>query len=143
MRLLARSSIVKTVLNACRPSLNENAYCYRKSTLLLTKRQQRARYPLEANACYYSVEGKKSLIGLDKKGIKNAIDLKKEQLEQKLRLKGEEIIKDFRYQKDVTGEKLRLKKESVIKDILETKSKVKDRIEDVVEVRVFSINFAQ
>ncbi|XP_028038627.1 probable cardiolipin synthase (CMP-forming) [Bombyx mandarina] len=84
----------------------------------------------------YSSENKKHFITLEKKALKNAFEHKKEQLkhtEHKLRLKGEEIVRDIRHQGEVTGQKLRVKKEHIIKDILETKAKVKERFEEVVE----------
>lgn len=113
---------------------------------IITNKRQAVR-PLETSlSCFYSSENKKHFITLEKKAeaIKDAFEHKREQLkdtEQKIRLKGEEIVRDIKHQKEVTGEKLRAKKQHIIKDILETKAKVKERIEGVVEVH-FEINIA-
>lgn len=90
----------------------------------------------------YSDE-KKHFIQLEKKSeaLKDALQHKKEQLrdtEHRIRQKSEEIIRDFKHQKEVTGQTLREKKDHLVQDILETKAKVRERFEGVVEVIVFS-----
>ncbi|XP_026315163.1 probable cardiolipin synthase (CMP-forming) [Hyposmocoma kahamanoa] len=65
-----------------------------------------------------------------------ALRHKKEQLrdtEHRIRQKSEEIIRDIKYQKEVTGQRLREKKDHLVQDILQTKAKVRERFEGVVE----------
>ncbi|KOB74489.1 Cardiolipin synthase 1, partial [Operophtera brumata] len=140
MRLLARSCFIKQVTNVCRPNAKQNSNIpIRQFMLIVTNKRQLVRYPLETSlSCFYSSESKKHFITLEKKAdaIKDAFEHRRGQLkdtEQKFRLKGEEIVRDIKHQKEVTGEKLRVRKEHIIKDILETKAKVKERIEGVVE----------
>lgn len=139
MRLFTRSYFIKQVTNLCRPKTTQTtniSFLHYRLTIPTNKR----RYPPETSlCCFYSSENKKHFITLDKKAeaIKDAFEHKREQLkdtEHKIRLKGEEIVRDIKHQKEVTGEKLRMKKQHIIKDILETKAKVKERIEGVVEV---------
>ncbi|RVE55329.1 hypothetical protein evm_000227 [Chilo suppressalis] len=93
---------------------------------------------------FYS-EDKKNFINLEQKAgtLKSAFEKKKEQLkdtELRIRQRSEEIVRDIKHQKEITEHKLRIKKEHLIKDILETKAKVKERLEDVVErENVFTI----
>lgn len=137
MRLFTRSCFLKQVTNVCRPNAKQNI-CTRQ--FIVTNKRQVLRYPLETSlSCFYSSENKKHFITIEKKAesIKDAFEHRREQLkdtEQKIRLKGEEIVRDLKHQKEVTGEKLRVRKEHIIKDILDTKAKVKERIEGVVEV---------
>ncbi|XP_013192095.2 probable cardiolipin synthase (CMP-forming) [Amyelois transitella] len=88
--------------------------------------------------CVYSSDSKKHFLNLEKKAevLKDVLEHKKEQLkdtEQRIRLKGEEIVRDIKQHKEITGQKFREKKEHIIKDILETKAKVKEKLEIVVE----------
>ncbi|XP_047506965.1 probable cardiolipin synthase (CMP-forming) isoform X2 [Pieris napi] len=95
--------------------------------------------------CVYSSDTKKSFQNLEKRAeaLKDAFEQKKEQIrdtEQKIRLKSVEFVRDIKQHKDVTSKKLRVKKEVLMKDILETKAKVKEKIEGVVEKEnVFTI----
>ncbi|CAF4910618.1 unnamed protein product [Pieris macdunnoughi] len=95
--------------------------------------------------CVYSSDTKKSFQNLEKRAeaLKDAFEQKKEQIrdtEQKIRLKSVEFVRDIKQHKNVTSKKLRVKKEVLIKDILETKAKVKEKIEGVVEKEnVFTI----
>lgn len=112
-------------------------------TMLINKPQMfRNRLDTLSILCAYSSENKKQFLNLDKKAeaLKDVLEHKKEQLkdtEHRIRQTGENIIKDLRHQKQVTGQILREKKEHIVKDILETKAKVKERIEGVVEVYCF------
>lgn len=69
--------------------------------------------------------------------LKNIIEKNKVKLrdtEIKLRQKGEDLVKDFRHQKHVTELKIKERKDIIMKDIIETKTKVKEKIEEVIEV---------
>lgn len=86
---------------------------------------------------HYS-DNKKHFINFEKKTdvLKDVLEQRKVQLkdtEYKIRQKGEELIRDIRHQKEITGQKIRDKKNNIVKDILETKEKVKSHIEEVVE----------
>lgn len=110
-------------------------------TMYLTKSKQVINFPnrVSSMACLYSSDNKKHFITFEKKAgvLKDALEQKKGQLkdtEHKLRQRGEEIVRDIKQQKELTSQKLRVKKEYIIKDIMETKAKVKDRFEEVIEV---------
>lgn len=113
----------------------------RQYMMIFTNKRQptKCSVKLSTITCLYSSDNKKHFITFDKKAeaLKDVIEHKKEQLkgtEHRIRLKGEEIVRDLKHQKELTGQKLRSKKEFIIKDILETKAKVKERLEEVVEV---------
>lgn len=130
------------VASVCRLQKKENSYVYlQKNPLISTDKRYHVVAPYYATtvACFYSSDSKKHFITLEKKAeaIKDAFDHKREKLkdtEQKIRLKGEELVSNIKHQKEITGERLRARKDHLIKDILETKAKVKERIEEVVEV---------
>jgi hypothetical protein len=95
---------------------------------------------LITNTKYYS-DNKKHFINLEKKtdALKDVFEQRKEQLkdtEIRIRQKGEEIVRDIKHQKEITEHILKAKKDHIIKDILETKAKVKERLEEVVEVTI-------
>ncbi|XP_032521590.2 probable cardiolipin synthase (CMP-forming) [Danaus plexippus] len=105
----------------------------------LTRRQiDKIPIKLSSIVCFYSSDSKKHFLEIEKKAesIKNVFEQKKVQIkdtEQKIRQKGEELVKDLRHQREVTGQILKLKKDHLVKDILETKAKVREKIEGVVE----------
>lgn len=77
----------------------------------------------------------KQVFDLDKKG--DALEQRKKifkDTESTLRHKGESLVRNFKHQTDVTGQRFREKKDDFVKDLLETRAKVKGRIEEVVEV---------
>ncbi|XP_077284828.1 cardiolipin synthase [Arctopsyche grandis] len=86
----------------------------------------------------YSTDDKRDIYELQKHAqiLQTVIHKNKEKIrntEQKLRRRGENLVKDFHHQKQVASLKIKEKKAIVIKDILETKSKVKEKIEEVIE----------
>lgn len=94
---------------------------------------------LTSIVCVYSSDNKKHLLDIDKQtdALKNVLEQRKIQIkdtEQRLRQKSVEIVRDLKQQRDITGQKFKLKKEHLVKDILETKAKVREKIEEVVEV---------
>ncbi|KAL4709837.1 hypothetical protein ACJJTC_000324 [Scirpophaga incertulas] len=88
---------------------------------------------------------KKRFLKLDKNTdiLKDAFAHKKEQLKETetlIRQRGEEIVRDLRHQKEITGHKIKAKRDHIIKDILETKAKVREKFDEVVErENVFTI----
>lgn len=89
--------------------------------------------------CVYSSDSKKHLLDFDKQrdALKDVLEQRKIQIkdtEQRLRQKSVEIVRDLKQQKDITGQKLKQRKEHLVKDIWETKAKVREKIEEVVEV---------
>lgn len=140
MKLLSRCNFIKHV-SLLYPSIirHNTDVSIREHVTILSNRRRRIRYPLASISCLYSSDNKKQYLILEKKAhaLKDAFDHKKEQLkdtEHRIRQKSGEIVRDIKHQKEITGQKLRVKKEFIIKDILETKAKVKERIEEVVEV---------
>lgn len=88
-----------------------------------------------SNICLYSDDHKKQFVKKTEV-LKDAFEHRKEQLkdtEHRIRQKGEKIIKDIKHQREVTGQIIRDRKDHIVKDILETKAKVKERFEEVVE----------
>lgn len=88
--------------------------------------------------CVYSSDNKKHIFEVEKKAeaLKDALEQKKLQIqdtEQRIRQKGIEIVRDLKHQKEITGQKFKVKKEHLVKDILETKAKVREKFEEVVE----------
>lgn len=148
MRLLTRCFFMKHVTNIYRNSKKQNTCTStRQYTIILASRRQALRYPVEsiATAGLYSSDSKKQFITFEKKtnALKDALEQKKEQLkdtEQRIRLRGEEIVSNLKHRKEITGEKFRTRKDHLLKDILETKAKVKERLEGVVEVVLSSNN---
>lgn len=123
--------------------LDHNALQLRQYISLTNKRQV-LRYSLKLTPITYLCysDEKKHFIELDKKSqaLKDALQHKKEQLrdtEHRIRQRGEELIRDIKHQKEVTGQRLREKKDHLVQDILETKAKVRERFEGVVEVSFF------
>lgn len=93
---------------------------------------------LTSIVCVYSSDNKKYLL-VDKQtdALKNVLEQRKIQIkdtEQRLRQKSVEIVRDLKQQRDITGQKFKQKKKHLVKDILETKAKVREKIEEVVEV---------
>lgn len=146
MRFIARNCIIshasKLFSNPVIRSRDQNFNLFRQYMTVISNKRLLAKYPstLVSFVCLdYSSDSKKHFINLEKKtdALKDVIEHRKEQLkgtEQRIRQRGEEIVRDIKHQKEVTGQKLRVKKDHLIKDILETKAKVKERIEEVVEV---------
>ena len=87
--------------------------------------------------CVYSTDNKKHLLEKKTDAIKDVFEQKKVQFkdtEHRIRQKGVEIVRDLKQQKELTGQKLKVKKDHIVKDILETKAKMREKIEEVVEV---------
>ncbi|XP_063831440.1 probable cardiolipin synthase (CMP-forming) [Ostrinia nubilalis] len=145
MRLISRSGVMyhvsKVFTNPVSRSRVQNVIRFRQYMTVISNKRLLAKYPtsLVSFTCLdYSTDSKKQFLNFEKKSeaLKDVLEHKKEQLkdtEQRIRQKGEEIVRDIKHQKEVTGQKLRVKKEHLIKDILETKAKVKERLEEVVE----------
>ncbi|CAH2247483.1 probable cardiolipin synthase (CMP-forming) [Pararge aegeria] len=116
---------------------------YQYSTLTIQNnfvRRQIRNSPLKLTSlvCVYSSDNKKHLLDIDKQRevLKDVLEQRKIQIkdtEQRLRKKGVEIVRDLRQQKDITGQRFKEKREHLVKDILETKAKVREKIEEVVE----------
>lgn len=141
MRLLPRLRNLKQMSSVYLTKSQDSKVQARQYVTMLINKPQMFRNRLDTLSilCAYSSENKKQFLNLDKKAeaLKDVLEHKKEQLkdtEHRIRQTGENIIKDLRHQKQVTGQILREKKEHIVKDILETKAKVKERIEGVVEV---------
>lgn len=108
---------------------------------IITNKRVLVTYPstLSSFSCWKNYSNdKKHFINLEKKAgaLKDVFEQRKEQLkdtELRIRQKGEEFVRDIKHQKEITETKLRTKKDYIIKDILETKAKVKERFDDVVE----------
>lgn len=144
MRLLPRLRNLKQMSSVYLTKSQDSKVQARQYVTMLINKPQMFRNRLDTLSilCAYSSENKKQFLNLDKKAeaLKDVLEHKKEQLkdtEHRIRQTGENIIKDLRHQKQVTGQILREKKEHIVKDILETKAKVKERIEGVVEVYCF------
>lgn len=141
MRLLPRLRNLKQMSSVYLTKSQDSKVQARQYVTMLINKPQMFRNRLDTLSilCAYSSENKKQFLNLDKKAeaLKDVLEHKKEQLkdtEHRIRQTGENIIKDLRHQKQVTGQILKEKKEHIVKDILETKAKVKERIEGVVEV---------
>ncbi|XP_053613841.1 probable cardiolipin synthase (CMP-forming) isoform X1 [Plodia interpunctella] len=142
MKFLSRCVFLRTITSRC---ANESSGSIsnvniRSFMAITTNRRLALRKPhvFASAVCVYSSDNKKHFFNLEKKtgALKDVLEYKKEQLkdtEHRIRLRGEEIVRDIKQQKEITGQKLREKKEHLIKDILETKAKVKERLEIVVE----------
>ncbi|XP_034834108.1 probable cardiolipin synthase (CMP-forming) [Maniola hyperantus] len=128
----------------------QTLYSHQYSTLKIQNifvRRQIAKYPIKLTSivCVYSSDNKKHLLDIDKQreALKDVLEQRKSQIkdtEQRLRQKGVEIVRDLKQQKEITGQKFKKKKEYLVKDILETKAKVREKIEEVVEKEnVFTI----
>lgn len=101
---------------------------------------------LSSLVCVYSSDNKKHLLEKKTDAIKNVFEQKKEQIketEYRIRRKGEELVRDLKQQKEITGQKFKVKKDHLVKDILETRAKVREKIEEVVEVYIFSVVISQ
>ncbi|XP_068619160.1 probable cardiolipin synthase (CMP-forming) [Battus philenor] len=87
---------------------------------------------------FYSSDSKKHLLNLEKKAeeLKDVFEHKKEQIKEtelRIRQRGVQLVKEIKQQKEITGQKIRVKREHMLKDLKETKAKVKEKIEEVVE----------
>ncbi|KAJ0173710.1 hypothetical protein K1T71_010859 [Dendrolimus kikuchii] len=141
MKCLSKYTVFKQFFNLCKISnLADSCTSVRRYTMFITRNSQAIKFPIRLSSvvCVYSSDNKKHIITLEKKAgvLKNAFEQKKEQLkdtEHRLRQRGEEFVRDIKQQKEITSQKLRVKKEYIIKDIMETKAKVKDRFEEVIE----------
>lgn len=120
------------------------------SMRIFCKRRQIYINPIKFTSliCAYSSDNKKHIFEIEKKAeaLKDALEQKKVQIqdtEQRIRQKGIEIVRDLKHQKEITGQKFKVKKEHLVKDILETKAKVREKFEEVVEVvnKCFKIVF--
>lgn len=147
MRFLTRESVMRhycaLFVNHTSRQLNHNALQLRQYISITNKRQV-LRYSLKFTPITYVCysDQKKHFIHFEKKSeaLKDALQHKKEQLrdtEHRIRQRGEELIKDIKHQKEVTGQRLREKKDHLVQDILETKAKVRERFEGVLEVNIF------
>ena len=144
MKLLTRANFIKHVSLLYRPNIKHDCgVSIREYVTVLSNARRRLRntVPLTSVSCLYSSDDKKPFLTFEKKthALKDAFEQKKEQLkdtEHRIRQRSEELVRDIKHQKDVTGQKLRVKKDYIMKDILETKAKVKERIEEVVEVNI-------
>lgn len=140
MRLISRCIYFKQVSTVyCKSFSNRRREC---NVFIRQYSSIFSRSPLKllpVGGAYYSDE-KKHFLNLDKKAeaFKDVFEHKKEQLkdtEHRIRQRGEELVRDIKQQRELTGQRLREKSEHLVKDILETKAKVKERFEEVVEVR--------
>lgn len=124
-----------------------NFYCLNRTyssfivntTVVKTSRNTIKNLKLTSAVCVFSSDSKKRILNLEKKAeeFKDAFEQKKEQIketEHRIRQKGFQLVEDIKHQKEITGHKIREKKNYIIKDIQETKAKVKEKIEEVVEV---------
>lgn len=143
MRFLARKSFLNHVSKLLSNQVirsGDNYVLFRQYKTIIASKRLLLNYPaVPVSLTCYSSDSKKHFINLDKRteALKDVIEHRKEQLkdtEQRIRQKGEELVRDIKHQREVTGQKLRVKKEHLIKDILETKAKVKERFEEAVEV---------
>lgn len=135
MKLLSRCRIImKQITGVYLAKIEDNKVPARQYMSIITKKPQMFRNNrLLYLPCLYS-DNKKQFFELEEKAkvFKEVLHHRKERLkdtEHRIRLKGEKLIQDIRHQKEVTGQILREKKEHIVKDILETKAKVKERIE--------------
>lgn len=144
MRFLARSSFlihVSKLLSNQGFRSSDNRVVLRQYKTIFGNKRLLLNFPTApVSLIWYSSDNKKHFLNLEKRtdALRDAIEQRKEQLkdtELRIRQRGEEIVRDIKHQRDVTGQKLRVKKDHMIKDILETKAKVKERIEEVVEVK--------
>ncbi|KAG6461689.1 hypothetical protein O3G_MSEX012796 [Manduca sexta] len=142
MEVFTRYNLLKHVTSYCtRPGfLRDRNILNRQYTIIISHKRQAIRHQIKVSTlvCSYSSDKNKHFITFEKKAeaLKDAFEQRKEKLkdtEQKIRLKGEEFVRDIKHQKEVTGKKLKVKKEFIIKDILETRDKVKEKLEEVVE----------
>ncbi|KPJ18117.1 putative cardiolipin synthase [Papilio machaon] len=112
---------------------------------ILTKNSAITAVPLSQFNISSILHGKKHFLDLEKKAVefKDAFEHKKEQIketEHRIRQKGVQLVKEIKQQKEITGQKIKVKKDYIIKDLQETKAKVKEKIEEVVErENVFTI----
>lgn len=139
-------NIVEQVQMLCRNRVG-NLYCYNRTystfkintTVHKSSRNAIKNLKLTSAVCVFSSDSKKHILNLEKKAeeFKDAFEQKKEQIketEHRIRQKGFQLVKDIKHQKEITGQRIRVKKNYIIKDIQETKAKVKEKIEEVVEV---------
>lgn len=145
MRFLARNRLLKHISTfyCVHPTSSSTQYhqnaVIRHNLCLPNPRQVLKPLKVLSVSCALLSDDKKHFIDFEKKAeaLKDVLHHKKEQLkdtEHRIRQRGEELVRDIKHQKEVTEKKLRVKKEHLIKDILETKAKVKERFEEVVEV---------
>ncbi|KAH9636659.1 hypothetical protein HF086_003477 [Spodoptera exigua] len=141
MKLLSRCNLIKHVSLLYRPNIKQDhVMCIREYVTVLSNTRQRIKHlPVTSVSYLHYSDDKKPFLTFEKKtdALKDAFEHKKVQFkdtEHRIRQKGEEIVRDIKHQKEVTGQKLRVKKEYIIKDLLETKAKVKERFEEVVEL---------
>lgn len=141
MRFITRISFLKQISTVYGSNkLETNSLMRQYMTIVASNRRAlRVHLNLSPISCLYSSDEKKQFIQFEKKtgALKDAFEHRKVQLkdtEHRIRQKGEEIVRDIRQQRDITGQKIRDRKDHIIKDILETKAKVKERFDEVVEV---------
>ncbi|KPI92387.1 putative cardiolipin synthase [Papilio xuthus] len=142
--------IIKQVQTLCRNHVgyfNKTYSTLKVHTLVIRNRNNPVKYKISLSSavCVYSSDSKKHFLDLEKKAVefKDAFEHKKEQIketEHRIRQKGVQLVKDIKQQKEITGQKIKVKKDYIIKDLQETKAKVKEKIEEVVErENVFTI----
>ncbi|CAH1637662.1 unnamed protein product [Spodoptera littoralis] len=141
MKLLSRCNLIKHVSFLHRPNIVKHEYvvAVREYVTVLSSSRRRIKHlPITSLSYFHYSDDKKPFLTFEKKtdALKDAFEHKKVQFkdtEHRIRQKGEELVRDIKHQREVTGQKLRVKKEYIIKDLLETKAKVKERFEEVVE----------
>ncbi|CAK1583507.1 unnamed protein product [Parnassius mnemosyne] len=140
-------NIVKQFQNFCRnPVCNFDGFkpysTLKVHTFLDIYKRNPVKYhlklPATTRVCVYSSDSKKHFLSLEKnaEGLKDAFEQKKvlmKETEYRIRQKGVQLVRDIKHQKEITGQKIRVKKEHIMKDIHETKAKVREKIEEVVE----------
>lgn len=143
MKLLSRCNFIKHVSLLYRPNIkHEHVVAVREYVTVLSNSKRRIKHlPITSISYLQYSDDKKPFLTFEKKAdaLKDAFEHKKVQFkdtEQRIRQKGEELVRDIKLQREVTGQKLRVKKAYIIKDLLETKAKVKERLEEVVEVNI-------
>ncbi|XP_045537840.1 probable cardiolipin synthase (CMP-forming) [Papilio machaon] len=142
--------IIKQVQTLCRNHVgyfNKTYSTLKVHTVVIRNRNNPVKYKISLSSavCVYSSDSKKHFLDLEKKAVefKDAFEHKKEQIketEHRIRQKGVQLVKEIKQQKEITGQKIKVKKDYIIKDLQETKAKVKEKIEEVVErENVFTI----
>lgn len=135
-----RSLLFQKLSNITIPKRSERTKIFIRSNVFANGLFYTCGYPGNTILCRsYSSDDKKNVYDFQKQTdlLQNVIDKNKEKLrdtELKIRQKGENLVKDFKHQKYITERKIRRKKEILIKDILETKTKVREKFEEVIEV---------
>lgn len=147
MGLITRGTVMRhfcaLFVNHTSRQVNHNTLQLRQY-ISLNNKSEVLRYYLKLTPMTYVCysDEKRQFIKLEKKSktLKDALQHQKEQLrdtEHRIRQRSEEIMRDIKHQKEVAGQRLREKKDHLVQDILDTKAKVRERFEGVIEVTVF------